>query len=110
LTRSIIFVLYLAVSLFGLYKLKSADFGLNLQYLSGMTLYIFSFFLWLIVLRWYPLSVVFPLAAGSIIVGTQLLGFFLLGERFDIVSIVAVSFILIGLVILAAIDSIRGAM
>lgn len=109
MTRLVFFLLYLAVSLLGLYKLKSADVGLNPQYLTGMAIYVFSFFLWMVLLRWYPLSIVFPLAAGSIIVGTQFLGVFLLGERFDIVSVVAVSFILTGLFILASIDYIRGA-
>ncbi len=61
-------------------------------------------------LRWYPLSIAFPLAAGTVIVGTQIVGVFLLKERFDIASLVAVSFILVGLIILGAIDYIRGAM
>jgi multidrug transporter EmrE-like cation transporter len=110
LTKSIVFIVYVAVSLTGLYQLKSTDFGLNPQYLAGMALYVLGFFLWLIVLRWFPLSIAFPLAAGTLIVGTQVVGVFLLKDRFDIVSLIAVSFLLIGLVILGAIDYIRGAM
>ena len=102
--------MYVSVSLLGLYQLKSAEFGLNLQYLAGMALYVMGFFMWLVVLRWFPLSIAFPLAAGSIIVGTQIVGAVLLKERFDVFSLIAVSFILVGLIILGAIDNIRGAM
>ena len=110
LTKFPIFVVYVSVSLLGLFQLKSADVGVNFQYLAGMALYVLSFFLWLVVLRWYPLSIAFPLAAGSIIVGTQVVGALLLREQFDVVSLVAVSFILIGLIILGTIDLIREAM
>lgn len=107
MTKALIFVVYISVSLLGLFQLKSAEVGVNFQYLAGMLLYIASFFLWMVVIRWYPLSIAFPLAAGSIIVGTQVVGALLLSERFDAISFVAVSFILIGLVLLAAIDHIR---
>jgi multidrug transporter EmrE-like cation transporter len=110
LTKAAIFAVYISISLFGLYQLKVAEVGFNLQYVAGMTLYVLGFFLWLVVLRWFPLSIAFPLAAGTIIVGTQIVGAFLLKEQFDVVSLVAVSFILIGLTILGSIDAIRGAM
>lgn len=109
MTKLTVFIVYVAVSLTGLYQLKSAEFGLNLQYLAGMALYVLGFFLWLIVLRWFPLSIAFPLAAGTLIVGTQVVGVFLLEERFDIVSLIAVSFLLIGIVMLGTIDYLRGA-
>jgi multidrug transporter EmrE-like cation transporter len=107
LIKALIFVVYVSVSLLGLFQLKSADVGINLQYIAGISLYVLGFFLWLIVIRWYPLSVAFPLAAGTIIVGTQVVGALLLSERFDAISFVAVSFILIGLILLGAIDYIR---
>jgi multidrug transporter EmrE-like cation transporter len=101
---------YITISLLGLFQLKSAEVGVNLQYLAGMSLYILSFFLWMVVLRWFPLSIAFPLAAGTIIVGTQAVGALFLKEQFDVVSLVAISFILVGLAILGAIDHIRDAM
>lgn len=110
MTRAAIFAVYIFISLLGLYQLKAAELGFNLQYLAGMTLYVVSFFLWLVVLRWFPLSIAFPLAAGTIIVGTQIVGALLLKEQFDAVSLIAVSFILIGLTILGSIDAIRDAM
>lgn len=110
MTKAAIFAVYISISLLGLYQLKVAEVGFNLQYLAGMTLYVVGFFLWLVVLRWFPLSIAFPLAAGTIIVGTQIVGAFLLKEQFDVVSLVAVSFILIGLTMLGSIDAIRGAM
>ena len=109
MTKALVFAVYISVSLLGLFQLKSAEVGVNFQYLAGMLLYIASFFLWMVVIRWYPLSIAFPLAAGTIIVGTQVLGALLLSERFDVVSLVAVSFILVGLILLAAIDHIRDA-
>ena len=109
MTKALVFAVYISVSLLGLFQLKSAEVGVNFQYLAGMLLYIASFFLWMVVIRWYPLSIAFPLAAGTIIVGTQVLGALLLSERFDVVSFVAVSFILVGLILLAAIDHIRDA-
>lgn len=110
MTKAGIFAIYIFISLLGLYQLKAAEFGFNLKYVSGLGLYVVGFLFWLVVLRWFPLSIAFPLAAGTIIVGTQLVGAFLLGEQFDTVSLVAVTFILIGLTILGAIDVIREAM
>ena len=88
MTKAAIFAVYIFISLLGLYQLKAAE---------------------LVVLRWFPLSIAFPLAAGTIIVGTQIVGALLLNEQFDAISLIAVSFILIGLTILGSIDAIRGA-
>jgi multidrug transporter EmrE-like cation transporter len=72
-----------------------------------MAFYVAGFFLWLLVLRWYPLSIAFPLAAGTLIVGSQILGIVLLSERYDALSIVGVSLILLGIAVLAIFDFTR---
>lgn len=108
LVKPLFFLLYLSASLFGLYKLKVAELGFNLDFLLGVFAYGSSFFLWIVVLRWYPLSVVFPLAAGSLIVGTQLVGMHFLNEPLDRLSIFAIGLILAGLLTLAGIGYSRG--
>ena len=108
MSRALIFVAYISVSLLGLYKLKASVFGFNLAYISGMAFYVAGFFLWLLVLRWYPLSIAFPLAAGALIVGSQLVGIMLLSEKYDAFSVLGVSLILLGIAILAVLDLMRG--
>ena len=74
MTKAAILSFYVFISLLGPFQLKAAELGFNFQYLTGMSLYIVSSLLWLVILRWFPLLIAFPLAAGSIIVGTQLAG------------------------------------
>ena len=102
------FIIYLGLSLFGLYKLKVAELGLNLHFMLGAFSYASSFLLWIVVLRWFPLSVAFPLAAGSIIVGTQLVGIYILNEPVDHFSMLAIGLILAGLLTLASVGYHRG--
>ena len=108
MTKLLVFIIYLTFSLYGLYKLKVAEFGINVDFALGAFSYGSSFLLWIVVLRWFPLSVVFPLAAGSIIVGTQLVGVFILNEPFDHMSMIAIALILAGLVTLASVGYHRG--
>ena len=94
-------MIYVNLSLYGLYKLKVAELGINPDFILGAFSYGSSFLLWIIVLRWYPISVVFPLAAGSVIVGTQLVGIYFLNEPFDRISMFAIGLILAGLLALS---------
>lgn len=94
-------VVYVAVSLFGLYQMKAATPGLNLSYLTGVGAYALGFLLWLQVIRLFPLSTAFPLAAGALICGTQIVGVLLLGERYDGVKALGVVLMLAGLCALA---------
>lgn len=56
--------------------------------------------LWLYALRKFPLSFAFPFAAGLLIVGTQLTGYFLLDEKMDARHVLAIVFMLVGLMLL----------
>lgn len=106
--KPLVFLLYLSLSLFGLYKLKVAELGVNLDFILGAFSYGSSFLLWIVVLKWYPISVVFPLSAGLIIVGTQLVGIYFLNEPFDRMSVLAIGLILAGVVALASVGYHRG--
>lgn len=75
-----LFALYVLVSSFGLFKLKSASGILSLDFLLGFTLYGLGFLIWYYVLTRLPLSVAFPIAAGSLVIGTQAVGYLFLGE------------------------------
>lgn len=99
--------MYIAITLVGLFKLKSADAGLNSDYIVGLVFYVSGFFLWLVVLRWFPLSLAFPLAAGTIIVGTQFVGVYLLDENFNIISLLGVSLIIGGIITLGFLDYVK---
>ncbi len=71
---------YVSVSAYGLFLIKSSKEIFSSTFLAGVAMYGFGFLLWLWILMRLPLSVAFPIAAGSLIVATVLVGFFLLGE------------------------------
>lgn len=95
-----LFALYVLVSSFGLYKLKSAGGFLSPDFLLGFTCYGIGFLIWYSVLTRLPLSVVFPIAAGSLVVATQLVGYLFLDEAIHIVHASGVAFVLIGIVLI----------
>jgi len=53
------------------------------RFWCGVFLYGAGFFIWLALLRTHELSVIFPAAAGSLVVVTALLGHYWLGESFS---------------------------
>lgn len=97
LLRIAILVGYVLLSLAGLYTMKRAEQIVSWSFAGGLSLYVAGFAVWLAILRLYPLSLAFPLAAGALIIGTQFVGWFLLGERLAPHRIVGVSLIVTGL-------------
>ncbi len=95
-----LFTLYVAVSSFGLYKLKSASGLLSSDFLLGFTCYGIGFLIWYSVLTRLPLSVVFPIAAGSLVVATQIVGYMFLDEAIHIVHASGIALILTGIVLI----------
>lgn len=93
---------YFALSGFGLFKLKSASGLLTPTFAVGMAGYAIGFVMWLYMLREMPLSVIFPVAAGGLIVVTQLTGFVLLGEPVAALQIAGVAAIVLGIILLYA--------
>ncbi len=103
--RAAILLAYVAMSLAGLYNMKRAESLLGWQFAAGFAMYVAGFGVWLAILRLYPLSFAFPLAAGALVVGTQLVGWLLLGETLAPHRLVGVGLILAGLVSLAAFET-----
>ncbi len=104
MTNFLVFVAYLLLSIFGLYKIKVAEFGFNFDFILGFTCYGFGFLIWIVVLRLFPISYAFPIAASMLIIGTQLIGFYLLNENLSVSHLSGVGFILIGVIILGYVN------
>ncbi len=95
-----LFTLYVLVSSFGLFKLKSASGFLSPDFLLGFAFYGFGFLIWYSVLTRLPLSVVFPIAAGSLVIATQVVGYLFLGETIRLVHASGIALILGGIVLI----------
>lgn len=98
--RAILFIVYCVTSSIGLYKIKSAETFFNRDYIFGFFLYGCGFLLWLIILKYNSLSVAFPVAAGSLIICTQIVGFILLDEKFSAYNIIGCAMVIIGVVLI----------
>ena len=94
-------LLYVAVSAYGLYKIKAAANLVSLEFAVGFIAYGLGFLLWLYILLRMPLSVAFPIAAGALIVATQLLGYLLLGERITVLHGLGVTAIVVGIALIS---------
>jgi drug/metabolite transporter (DMT)-like permease len=79
LGRTMLLLVYLFVSAGGLALLKAAV-PLSAAFFLGMALYGLGFGIWYAILMVWPLSSAFPLAAGGLIVTTQVFGMVFLGE------------------------------
>lgn len=91
--------LYLATSSFGLYKMKSAGTILALEFAGGFVFYALGFLWWVALLMRLPLSVAFPLAAGGLIVLTQVTGHAFLNETLSGMHLAGIAMILAGIVL-----------
>jgi multidrug transporter EmrE-like cation transporter len=94
---AIVTVLYAAASAYGLYLLKDASTLLSLRAAVGAVLYGGGFCIWIAMLRVFPLSIAFPVAAGSLIIATHLIARFLLGEVVLMWQTIGVALILAGI-------------
>lgn len=92
-----VYIIYSIISALGLSLLKISKFQFNLIFLLGTTLYVIGFLLWLFILKTNDLSIAFPVASSLLIIATQLLGVFLLGEEIRISKIIGVLLITIGI-------------
>jgi multidrug transporter EmrE-like cation transporter len=94
------FFVYFPTTLFALHRMKAAATIVSFEFAFGLFMYAFGAILWLYALRKFPLSFAFPFAAGLLIVGTQLSGYFLLDEKMNLRHGLAVALLLAGLVLL----------
>lgn len=93
-------ILYVSISAYGLYKLKASSQILSFEFFVGAFFYGAGFLIWIVILRLYPLSVAFPVAAGSLVIATQFFGAYLLKEPLTLLHLTGVGFILAGVTII----------
>ena len=99
-----ILIVYTIVSTTGLYKMKIANVGWNLDFIIGLAAYGLGFAVWMALLKEYPLSIAFPVAAGSLIISTQIVGFYYANESITAMKLLGVTSIAVGLIILHICD------
>lgn len=92
------YILYAAISSFGLYEIKISNLTLNYNLILGGIFYVVGFLIWLVILKMNPLSTAFPIAAGSLIIATQIIGFFFLSEGMDVRKLIGIILIILGFV------------
>ncbi len=95
-----VLLLYMVLSGYGLLKLKAAGSIYSSAFLVGFAAYGGGFVIWLYMLRQFPLSVIFPTAAGGLIVTTQILGFFFLAEPISASQMAGTALVVIGMVLI----------
>ena len=97
----IIFFGYVSVSCYGLYLIKAAAHWRSFTFAFGFSLYAFGAILWLIILRSFPLSLAFPVAAGSLVLGTMVIGVFFLSENVPVLHVVGALMVFVGICIIS---------
>ena len=95
-----IFVIYVLISAYGLYYIKISSNWNSVNFIWGMILYGTGFLIWLYILKRYPLSIAFPIAASSLIIATQFFGIILLKESIYLNKIIGITFIIMGILLL----------
>jgi multidrug transporter EmrE-like cation transporter len=114
ITQIVLFAAYVVASVSGLailrHFLPQIALPLNrnsipstearLWLLLGGGLYIFSFALWLLILRATPLVIAYPAAVGLTICGTTAISLVLLGERLHLSQGAGIGLVLLGIVLI----------
>lgn len=95
-------VVYVGASCLGLYMMKSADDWRSWAFVAGVGLYGFGAALWLVILRLFPLSFAFPIAAGGLIVCTMITGRAFLRESLTVSQLAGAALIISGIFLTVA--------
>jgi multidrug transporter EmrE-like cation transporter len=95
------FVIYVITSCFGLYLIKAAEGWKTPAFVTGFVLYAAGAVIWMAILRRMPLSFAFPIAAGSLMIGTTLTGVFFLSENVTAWHIAGAFMIITGIALIA---------
>lgn len=101
LFHAILLVVYVGISCLGLYMIKAAPAWKSVTFGAGFVLYAAGAALWLLILRLMPLSLAFPIAAGSLVIGTMLTGIFFLRESVSAFHAAGALLIVIGITVIA---------
>lgn len=108
LMRTALLLGYAVVSVAGMVLLKAAGSPFSVKGAIGFALYLAGFVIWIgIILRIMPLSQAFPLAAGALMVGTQLAGWLLLKEHIGLPQGLGVALILAGVTLVNTTSQVR---
>lgn len=108
LTRAILLLGYTIISVAGMVLMKSAGSPFSLKGGVGFALYLAGFAIWTgIILKIMPLSQAFPMAAGALMLGTQLAGWLLLRERIGVPQGAGVMLILVGVILVNTTSQVR---
>jgi multidrug transporter EmrE-like cation transporter len=94
---AVLMAAYVVVSCLGLYLIKAAEAWRSVPFLLGVFLYGLGAGLWLVILRYFPLSFAFPLAAGGLIICTMLTGRLFLKEIISGPQLVGAALIISGI-------------
>lgn len=97
----VLFLAYALTSCYGLYLLKVASSVKSLVFLSGLLLYVAGAGIWMVILRTFPLSVAFPIAAGTLVIGTSLMGALFLSEGLSSWKLAGAGMIIVGIAFVA---------
>ncbi|MCC3861263.1 hypothetical protein [Pseudemcibacter aquimaris] len=101
ITNALIFIMYFLVSASGLLLLKLSDGELiSAKGIGGLFLYAVGFLIWYVVLSRINLSAAFPIAAGGLIISTQLVGYFFLKEYISMSHIAGILVIILGIALI----------
>ena len=92
-----LFAAYVLTSCLGLYMIKAAQGWKTFGFFTGVALYGIGAALWLVILRFFPLSLAFPVAAGALIVCTMVTGRVFLQEIVSPLQLVGACLIILGI-------------
>jgi multidrug transporter EmrE-like cation transporter len=98
----LLILVYSAISALGLAMMKAAPRPQSMGFAGGFVFYGLGFLVWLFILQRYPLSVAFPIAAGSLVIATQVLAFFFLEEVITMTHLFGVCLVIVGIGLLYA--------
>jgi multidrug transporter EmrE-like cation transporter len=98
----VLIAVYVVTSCLGLYLIKAADVWKSVPFAFGVLLYGLGAALWLVILRYLPLSFAFPIAAGGLIVCTMLTGRVFLKEAISSPQMIGAALIIFGIFFTAA--------
>lgn len=84
------------------FVISNKGFTLSINYLTliGVICYVFSFFMWLVILKESKISYILPLATGMVNILIVVLSFVFLNETLSIEKIISIGLIILGIILL----------
>ena len=92
----LLYVIHATTGSLGLYLIKTHKIAFEWGFLLGFGVYLASFTIWLLILKHHPLSVAFPVSSSLLLITTQLVGYFFLGETVSLNKLIGIAFMLLG--------------